>query len=137
MTTVKKTYYGLDASKYPTRMGKPWKEEEVNRLLESIQKNTSIELIAATHERTVGGIQAELRKLAVIYFNQKRPIKDIVRLTGLTEEQVEDAVLKRSKPKPTSEPKAKPTPAPDTIDMKEVVLLLKDIQSKLDILLSH
>jgi hypothetical protein len=105
-------------------------------LLELIQQNTSIELIAATHERTVGGIKAELKILAVTYFNQKLPMKEIIKLTGLTEEQIEDAVLKSSKPKIKPEPKAKPTTVPDTVDIKEVVLLLKDIQSKLDILLA-
>jgi len=136
MTSVKKTIYGLEASKYPARFCQPWKEEEVNRLLELIQQNTSIELIAAKHERTVGGIKSQLNKLAVTYFNQKRSMKDIIHLTGLTEEQVEDAILKSSKPKTKPEPKAKPTIVSDTVDIKEVVLLLKDIQSKLDILLA-
>ena len=128
MNTITKMYYGRDVSKYPARFGQPWKDEEVAQLLELIQQEKSIEEIATAHERTPGGIKAELKILAVTYFNQRRPMKEITKLIGLTAEQVEDAVLKSSKPKPEK----KTTPS----DMKEVVALVKEIQAKLATLMS-
>lgn len=87
--------YGLDPCKYPTRLGQPWKEDEVVKLLTSIQKKKSVEEIAKEHDRTVGGINAYIRKLAVDYhMNDNRTMEEIQKYTGLTKEQIEDAIKK-------------------------------------------
>lgn len=92
-TASKKLLYGLDPSKYPSRMGQPWKKDEVAKLLTSIQSKKSHEEIAADHDRTVGGIVGCLRKLAVDYhIKDRRPMFEIQRLTGLSTEQIEDAI---------------------------------------------
>ena len=96
-TTANKTYYGLDASKYPARFGQPWKDEETIKLLRSIQKKKPLEEIARGHERTVGGITAQLKKLAVEYhFNDNRPIEEIQKFTGLSKEIIEDSIRKKT-----------------------------------------
>ena len=90
------TIYGLDRSKYPTRMGKTWEKDETKRLLVSIENKKSIEDIATEHERTVGGINSYRKKIAGDYhFYHKLPIEAIQKYTGLTKEEIEDTIQKR------------------------------------------
>jgi len=130
--------YGLDPSKYPARIGKPWKEDEILKLLNSIKQKKSIETIAAEHERTVGGINSYRRKLAVDYhFNDQRPMEQIERFTGLTREEIEEAIQRHAskpskKPKNQEEEVQEEQPGPT---MTEVMAALKDIQVKLNYLL--
>jgi hypothetical protein len=42
-----------DPSKYPARMGLKWDMDEVDKLLVFIQEKTSLEVIAADHQRTL------------------------------------------------------------------------------------
>ena len=85
-----------DTSKYPARMGKKWEQEEVQKLLASIKKKKPISEIATEHERTDGGIYAELRKLAADYwFKDKKPIEEIIGLTGLPKDDIELAIKRR------------------------------------------
>lgn len=148
MSTENKLIYGQDSPKHPSRLGQPWKDDEVVKLLTSIQKKKSIEDIATEHERTVGGIRSYITKLAADYhFNDKRPIEEIQKFTGLNKEEIEDAIKRRecnnSIKKSVSEMKKKTKPTISTKEsakddeptMKEVVSLLKDIQGKLNTLL--
>ena len=148
MTTEKKVMYGLDTSKYPSRMGQPWKDDEVVKLLTSIQKKKSIDDIAKEHERTKGGIRAHIRQLAADYhFNNEMPIEEIQKYTGLSKEDIEDVIKRReakySKKNSTDSVKKKIKPTIshsestdyNELTMKEVVSLLKDIQGKLNMLL--
>jgi len=90
------TMYGLDKSKYPGRMGKTWHNEEVIQLLTSIRNKKSMNEIATEHERTLGGIRAKLRGLAADYYlNDKKPISEIIQLTGLDRDVIIDAIEKR------------------------------------------
>ena len=120
-----------DPSKYPVRMGMPWAEEEVVQLLGSIKKKQSIEAIAAEHERTVGGIKSQLKRMAAEYYlNDGRTIEEIGKFTGLTTQQINDAIKKYSEPKQprnivVTEPK----------ESNEIVEILKDIRDKLDLLI--
>jgi len=96
MEPVKRTFYGMDASKHPSRLGQPWKAGEIEKLLASIQQKKSIVDIASEHQRTVGGINSRRRELAANYhFKEKRSIEEIQTLTGLTENEVKDAISKR------------------------------------------
>jgi ribonuclease HI len=135
----------ITENKYPSRMGQPWKDDEILKLLTSIQKKKSIELIATEHERTVSSIIAYIRKLAVDYhFNDNRPIEEIQKFTGLSKEQIEDAIKKHefkeamqklNKSKEPIKIKKEKLETEDLPTMTEVLLLLKDIQKKLDMLL--
>ena len=61
-----------------SRMGKRWNEEETIKLLKSIQMKKSIEEIAKEHDRTIGGINSHIEKMATDYhFNDKRSIEEI------------------------------------------------------------
>ena len=145
MTTEKKLMYGLDPSKYPARLGQPWKDDEVLKLLTSIQKKKSIEDIAKEHDRTVSGIRAYLKKLATDYhFNDKRPIEEIQKFTGLNKEEIMEAIKKQdykdsikkldSVYKKNNKNNVSPTENGES-NMKEVLSLLKSIQLSLNILL--
>lgn len=146
MSSKPRTFYGLDGSKHPSRIGQPWKDEEIEKLLRNIQKKKTMEEIAKEHERTIGGIYSRIREIAADYhFNDNRPIEEIQKYTGLTKEEIEDAIKRRKfnealkkphvslQPKPVIEkPKEQEMPT-----MFEVVSLLKDIQGKLNLLLER
>ena len=93
-------YQGMaqrDPTKYPARMGKKWEDEEDIKLLTSIQENKSIADIAAEHERTIGGINTRRKVLAADYwFNDKMPIEEIMTITGLSKEEIEDTIQRRT-----------------------------------------
>jgi hypothetical protein len=140
-----------DPSKYPSRMGQKWNDEEVSKLLISIHKKKPIDEIASEHQRTVGGINAERRKLAADYwFNDKRTIEDICKFTGLSTTEVEDIIQRRNEHGSASEKvvKSKKNTQNDILGMlsdtndigsdnTDVILLLKDIQTKITILLER
>jgi len=140
MAEEKKGMYGLDPSQYPKRLGQPWKEGEIKRLLCSIQQKKSVEEIAEEHQRTVSGIQCYIKKLAVEYHvKHNMPMEEIQHFTGLTKEQIEEAIQKQEqkgvKKTGATEPKEPKEPKEPT--MAEMAVLLKDIQAKLAMLLER
>jgi len=121
-----------ESSKYTARMGKAWDDEEIVKLLQSIRKKKSIEDIAKEHERTIGAINSRRRDLAADYwFNDKRPIEEIMNFTGLTKEQIEGVIRKRTATKEC----LIEDPQDTSPDMKDIIPLLKDIQKKLSIII--
>ena len=89
--------YGLDASKYPSRLWAPWKDEELIQLLTSVKNKESIQDIAKKHSRTEGGIISRLRVLAAEYYtNDDKSIEEIKVITGLDKESIIDAIQKRA-----------------------------------------
>jgi hypothetical protein len=80
----------------PARHGNPWSEDEIQKLLQAVKKKETHVQIAVSHQRTQGSIRAKLRGLAAdYYFNDNRPIEDIMRFTGLDNETITDAISKR------------------------------------------
>lgn len=126
--------------KHPARMGQKWTDDEVIKLLSSIQSKKSIKDIAAEHERTVGAINAQRRRLAADYwFNDKKPIDEICILTGLTKDDIEEAIHRRATSNTSKPPKKVKLVTKDHLDdeptdMKEVIALLKDIKELLSAL---
>jgi DNA primase len=129
--------------KSPARMGLTWKDEEIVKLLTAIRKKKTISEIAADHERTEGSITSKLRSLAGdYYYNDKRPIEEIQKFTGLTEDVILDAIKRREWQEKQKELKnksqAKQTEKAEEIkknENAEIIAMLKDIQQKLDLLL--
>jgi len=96
LSPKKLTRYGLDASKYPSRLGAPWKDEELIQLLTSVKNKESIQEIAKKHSRTEGGIISRLRYLAAEYYiNDDKTIEEIKVITGLDKESIIDAIQRR------------------------------------------
>ena len=102
----------------PSRRGQPWIDDEIQNLLQAVRKKESIEQIAQKHERTPGAIRSRLRELAAdYYFNDNRPIDEIMKFTGLDAETISDAISKRQyamdlKEKKESQVLAKPAVIP-------------------------
>jgi len=138
----KKGWYSLDPSKYPARMGKAWRDDEVLKMLVAVKKGKSVAEMATTHERTEGGIVSKLRALATDYhFNDGKSIEEIVAITGLSPDSIEDAIQRRtykegmlSAPKKKVEVVAAAAGAQEPT-MKEVMAVLLDIQQKMGYLL--
>lgn len=77
-------------------IGKAWSEEEIVKLLACVQKKMNHGDIAEKHGRTVGSISSRLKTIAAdYYFNDERPLADIMKYTGLSAEQISDAIAKR------------------------------------------
>lgn len=121
-----------DPLKYPSNMGKKWSSTETLKLLLSVEKKIPIAEIAVDHQRTIGGISSMLNKLATDYhFKDNMPIDEISKLTGLSIPDIEKLINKRSLVK---NPEEHISPNNEN-NMQEVIFLLKDIQSKLSILI--
>ena len=145
MDSIKRTIYGMDASKHPSRMGQPWKTDEIEKLLASIQQQKSIADIASEHQRTVGGINSRRRELAANYhFKEKRSMEEILALTGLTEKEVDDAIQRRTasqesfkEKKPVQKTESKQTlittytatPQGDTTAIVELKIDIKELKT--------
>ena len=127
-------------------LGKPWKDEEVVKLLSEIQKKMAHADIAEAHQRSVGSITSRLKSLAAdYYFNDNRPLKEIEKYTGLSDEEIADAISKRQYQMDMAEQKKKakftntrpthspivtaPIAVPDYHEtLKELLVVAKDIQ---------
>ena len=97
---------------YPTNMGQKWTDEEENTLLQELDKNINIEIIAQTHNRTIGGIRGRQRTIAYNMYVKKVSIEEIIRKTKLDKEQIMDTITRKENPqkkvKITQEPKIEP-----------------------------
>jgi len=110
-------------------MGKNWDEDEVHKLLQSIQNKKPISDIATEHQRTHGAISSALRKIAADYwFNDKKSIEEIIEITNLSKYDIENAIKRRTTTKNVTEEKV-------PYEKKEVIILLKDMQTKLSALI--
>jgi hypothetical protein len=142
----------MSSTEHPANRGKPWLDDEILQLLQNVRKKKTVEEIAEQHQRTVGGITSRLRELAAGYHAEGRPIEDIMRFTGLTEEVINDAVERRKiaeeNQKKRAEAKAvintgKYTNKYQFVDippqptMTDVMEILKDIQGKLAFVLER
>lgn len=50
----------------PDNFGKPWTEEETNRLISAFDQGVDVSTLAKNHQRTRGGIQRKLEHLGKI-----------------------------------------------------------------------
>ena len=98
---------------YPTNFGQKWTDEEENTLLQELDKNINIEIIAQTHNRTIGGIRGRQRTIAYNMYVKKVSIEEIIRKTKLDKEQIMETITTRKenpqrKVKITQEPNIEP-----------------------------
>ena len=112
----------------PSRRGQPWSDDEIQNLLQAVRKKESIEQIAQKHERTPGGIRSRLRELAAdYYFNDNRPIDEIMKYTGLDSGTISDAISKRQYAMDLKEKKEKINPSNPMI---QTTLLLSSSEAR-------
>ena len=79
-----------------------------------------MEDIAKAHQRTEGAIKIRLRKLALEFYNEGRPLDEIEKLTGCNEEDIKVH-------------KSKTQAGTDNLD-KKLKLVKKKLQDLLDII---
>ena len=129
--------------KYPAKLGAAWKEEDIKKLLEDVKNKLSHEEMAKKHERSIGGIRARLKDLAAdYYFNNELPVDKIQKYTGISLEEIADSISKRQwkidnrkmltvKKDTVSIPTSTPAPTiiTDSSELKDILLVVKDIQS--------
>ena len=76
---------------------KEWTDEETLKLLLAIQKKKPFDVIAKDHGCSVDDIYNQRRQIASDYwFNDKRPIEEIQKYTGLTLAEITDVIQRES-----------------------------------------
>ena len=82
-------------TEYPSNMGQKWSDEEEILLLEELNNNIDIEIIAQKHNRTIGGINSRRREIAYKMYLQNVSIEEIIRQTKLDNNSIEETIKKR------------------------------------------
>ena len=118
---------------YPINTGQIWTGEEENTLLQELDKNINIEIIAQTHNRTIGGIRGRQRTIAYNMYVKKVSIEEIIRKTKLDKEQIMETITRKENPqkkvKITQEPKIEPKKVSlenEIIEMRSEIKELKN-----------
>jgi hypothetical protein len=133
-----KGMFGLDKSLYPSRMGQPWDEQEVTKLLKSVQKKKSVKEMAEAHQRTEGAITGKLKGLAADYYiYDKKTVEEIEKYTGLSQEAILEAVQKKQFRNSLTKRERKIITESESYEpsLKELMTVMKDIQYKMNIIL--
>jgi hypothetical protein len=76
-------------------MGTAWGNTELIQLLKEVKDKIPYEDMAKAHKRTVGGITSRLRQLAYDYYTEEKSINEIMVITGLSKDDILDAIIKR------------------------------------------
>tara|TARA_B100000424_G_scaffold98362_1_gene73789 strand:+ start:415 stop:867 length:453 start_codon:yes stop_codon:yes gene_type:complete len=80
---------------YPSKTGKKWNDEEETLLLEELSKNIGIQLIAQSHNRTIGGINARRREIAYNLYINNTTMEEIILKTKLEEDKIMQTIKRR------------------------------------------
>ena len=76
-------------------IGTKWTEEEELQLLSEINKNMEYNDIAVIHNRTINGVSARVKHIAYQLYQKNTLIDEIMRITKLSKDQVDDAIKRR------------------------------------------
>ena len=110
---------------YPTRMGEKWTDEEENTLLQELDKNINIEIIAQAHNRSIGGITGRQRTIAYSMYEKKASIEEIIIKTKLDKEQIMEIITRKENP----QKKVKITQEPKKVSLEnEIIEMISEIK---------
>jgi len=116
--------------KYPIKLGEKWTIEEENILLQELNDNIDIELIAQTHKRTCGDIIGRQIFIAYNMYLAKAPEDLILRKTRINKLQLLKVIAKNEKV-----PKCVKTEIPsleyEVVEMRKEIKELKTTVSEL------
>jgi hypothetical protein len=79
---------------YPSNFGTKWTAEEETTLLEELNKNMEIVLIATNHNRTPGSIHARRKDIAYKMHTSGIDMQEIIQKTKLNKEQITETIIK-------------------------------------------
>jgi hypothetical protein len=82
-------------NEYPSNMGQKWSNEEELLLLEELDNNIDIEIIAQKHSRTIGGINSRCREIAYKMYLKNVSIEEIIKKTKLDYSSIEQIIQKK------------------------------------------
>jgi hypothetical protein len=122
-----------------------WEPDEIIKLLKAIDQKHTLEQIALAHNRSPKNIESQLKNIILEKHDAKtHTVEELIKLTGLTEETIVDAIMRHetrknrivnTRKKESREQKEEPKI--DTNDtMKEMLSVLKDIQGMMRYLVS-
>jgi len=80
---------------YPSNFGTKWTAEEETTLLEELNKNMEIVLIATNHNRTPGSIHARRKDIAYKMHTSGIDMQEIIQKTKLNKEQITETIIKK------------------------------------------
>ena len=80
---------------YPSNMGKNWSDEEEILLLEELNNNIDIEIIAQKHGRTIGGINSRRREIAYKMYLKNMSTEEIIKQTKLDYDCIKQIIEKK------------------------------------------
>ena len=78
--------------KYPSNRFKKWSDEEEIKLLEELNKNIDIEIIAQNHNRTKGGIYSRCKHIAYKMYLKNISIEEIIQNTKLDKKIIKEII---------------------------------------------
>jgi hypothetical protein len=84
-----------DDKEYPSNMGQKWSDEEETLLLQELNDNIDISIIAQKHNRTIGGINSRRQEIAYNMYLKNVSIDEIFRHTKLDYNCIEQTIQKR------------------------------------------
>ena len=84
-----------DGTEYPSNMGQKWTDDEEQKLLDELNNDTDIEIIAQNHSRTIGGIMSRCREIAYKMYIKNISIEEIIRKTKLDYASIKQTIEKR------------------------------------------
>ena len=80
---------------YPSNMGQKWSDDEEILLLEELNNNIDIEIIAQKHSRTIGGINSRRQEIAYKMYLKNLSIEEIIKQTKLDYNCIQQTIQKR------------------------------------------
>ena len=82
---------------YPSNVGQKWTDQEEILLLEELDKNININIIAQNHNRMVGGIICRQKEIAYKMYLKNSSIEEIVQKTKLDNESIKQIIERKNK----------------------------------------
>ena len=86
-----------DTTDYPSNMGQKWSVQEETLLLEELNNNMDVEIIAQRHNRTIGGINSRRQLIAYNMYLKNASTEEIIRKTKLDYNCIKQIIEKKSK----------------------------------------
>ena len=111
---------------YPSNFGTKWTAEEETTLLEELNKNMEIVLIATNHNRTPGSIHARRKDIAYKMHTSGIDMQEIIQKTKLNKEQITETIIKKEFQNENKAVKKviKP-PSSEIMELKKEIIQLK------------
>ena len=82
-------------TEYPSNMGEKWSDEEEILLLDELNNNIDIEIIAQKHSRTIGGINSRRREIAYKMHLKNISTEEIFKQTKLDYDCIKQTIEKK------------------------------------------